>query len=251
MQLVIDGVNKSFNGRTVLDQIHLTVKPHELVCILGHSGCGKSTLLNMVAGFIAPDNGTITVDGQPIKGPSKQRGVVFQEHALFPWFNVMDNIAFGPEVQGMGKKEARNHAAHFLELVGLSDYAKHYPHELSGGMKQRVGIARALAAGPDMLLMDEPFGALDILTRDVMQRELLRICREVKPTVLFVTHSISEAISLGDRVVVMKHGKIASVLEVEMTHPRTFHNSRFGQLMTEIEDVLMDEASEEAKEARI
>ncbi|MFD1956147.1 ABC transporter ATP-binding protein [Paenibacillus thailandensis] len=248
MQLVVDGVNKSFNGRTVLDHIHLTVKPHELVCILGHSGCGKSTLLNMVAGFIAPDSGTIAVDGKPVKGPSKQRGVVFQEHALFPWYNVLDNIAFGPEVQGMNKKEAKERARHYLSLVGLDDYAKHYPHELSGGMKQRVGIARALAAGPDMLLMDEPFGALDILTRDVMQRELLRICREVKPTVLFVTHSISEAISLGDRVVVMKHGKIASVLEVGMKHPRSFHDSRFGWLMTEIESVLMDGEEEAVQE---
>lgn len=248
MQLVISGVNKSFNGRPVLDEIHLTVKPHELVCILGHSGCGKSTLLNMVAGFISPDSGTITVDGQPVKGPSKQRGVVFQEHALFPWFNVLDNIAFGPSVQGVSKKEARSRAEHYLSLVGLEEYARHYPHELSGGMKQRVGIARALCAGPDMLLMDEPFGALDILTRDIMQRELLRICQEVKPTVLFVTHSISEAISIGDRVVVMKHGKIASVLEVGMNHPRSFHDSRFGRLMSEIETVLMDEEPELVQE---
>jgi len=241
MQLEVRNVQKSFNGRTVLDDIHLSVKPHEIICILGHSGCGKSTLLNMIAGFLTPDGGTITIDGTPIKGPSKQRGVVFQEHALFPWSTVLDNIAFGPEVQGMKKKEAKKLAEKYLGLVGLEAYAKHYPHELSGGMKQRVGIARALAAGPDMLLMDEPFGALDILTRDQMQRELLRICREVKPTVLFVTHSISEAISIGDRVVVMKHGAIASVLDIGMKHPRAFQNSRFGQLMTEIESVLMED----------
>jgi len=241
MQLEVRNVQKSFNGRTVLDDVHLSVKPHEIVCILGHSGCGKSTLLNMVAGFLTPDAGTITIDGAPIKGPSKQRGVVFQEHALFPWSTVLDNIAFGPEVQGVKRKEAKKLAEKYLSLVGLEAYAKHYPHELSGGMKQRVGIARALAAGPDMLLMDEPFGALDILTRDLMQRELLRICKEVKPTVLFVTHSISEAISIGDRVVVMKRGAIASVLDVGMKHPRSFQNGRFGQLMTEIESVLMED----------
>lgn len=241
MQLEIQGVEKSFNGRAVLDNIHLSVNPHEIVCILGHSGCGKSTLLNMIAGFLLPDSGKITIDGKAIKGPSKQRGVVFQEHALFPWSSVLDNVAFGPEVQGMRKKEAKELARKYLNLVGLESYAKHYPHELSGGMKQRVGIARALAAGPDMLLMDEPFGALDILTRDLMQKELLRICREVKPTVLFVTHSISEAISIGDRVVVMKHGEIASVLDVSMKHPRSFQNSRFGQLMSEIESILMED----------
>lgn len=241
MQLEVQDMEKSFNGRTVLDNIHLSVKPHEIVCILGHSGCGKSTLLNMIAGFLLPDSGTITIDGKPINGPSKQRGVVFQEHALFPWSSVLDNVAFGPEVQGMRKKEAKALAQKYLQLVGLESYAKHYPHELSGGMKQRVGIARALAAGPDMLLMDEPFGALDILTRDLMQKELLRICHEVKPTVLFVTHSISEAIAIGDRVVIMKHGEIASVLEVSMKHPRSFQNNRFGQLMSEIESILMED----------
>lgn len=241
MQLEIRNVEKSFHGRAVLRNINLTVAPHEIVCILGHSGCGKSTLLNMIAGFMSPDSGSLTINGQPIAGPSKQRGVVLQEHALFPWYNVLDNIAFGPEVQGMGKSEAKQRAQHYAELVGLEAYTKHYPHELSGGMKQRVGIARALAAGPDMLLMDEPFGALDILTRDLMQRELLRICQEVKPTVLFVTHSISEAISLGDRVVVMKHGGIASVIDIGMKHPRSFQHGRYGQLMSEIEDILMED----------
>lgn len=241
MQLEIRNVEKSFHGRAVLRNINLTVAPHEIVCILGHSGCGKSTLLNMIAGFMSPDSGFLMINGQPIAGPSKQRGVVFQEHALFPWYNVLDNIAFGPEVQGMGKAEAKKRARHYAELVGLEAYTKHYPHELSGGMKQRVGIARALAAGPDMLLMDEPFGALDILTRDLMQRELLRICQEVKPTVLFVTHSISEAISLGDRVVVMKHGDIASVIDIGLKHPRSFQHGRYGQLMSEIEDILMED----------
>ncbi|XEC93195.1 ABC transporter ATP-binding protein [Paenibacillus tarimensis] len=241
MRLAIQAVNKSFGGKQVLNDIHLSVKPNEFICILGHSGCGKSTLLNLVAGFLQPDSGSITVDGRPVTGPSKNRGVVFQDHALFPWYNILDNIAFGPEVQGIPKGKAKELAGSYLRLVGLGDFARHYPHELSGGMKQRVGIARALAGGPDILLMDEPFGALDILTRDTMRKELLRICLEIRPMVLFVTHSISEAIHLGDRVVVMTHGKVAEIFDVGIDHPRTFQHPRFAKLMTEIEQVLMDE----------
>jgi NitT/TauT family transport system ATP-binding protein len=241
MQLDINGVSKGFGNKAVLNNIHLTIKPHEFICILGHSGCGKSTLLNLVAGYLQPDSGSIVVDNIPIKGPSKSRGVVFQEHALFPWNNVMENIAFGPEVQGMPKPKAKELARQYLKLVGLEDYANHYPHELSGGMKQRVGIARALTSGPDILLMDEPFGALDILTRDTMRKELLRIWQELRPMVIFVTHSISEAIHLGDRIVVMKHGEISEIFDVGIEHPRTYQHPRFAELMTEIEQILMDE----------
>jgi NitT/TauT family transport system ATP-binding protein len=241
MRLSIEGVNKGFGTKKVLNNINLKIKPHEILCILGHSGCGKSTLLNLIAGFLQPDSGSITVDGASVTGPSKSRGVVFQDHALFPWYNVLTNISFGLTVQGIPKQEAKEKAMEYLRLVGLQDYANHYPDELSGGMKQRVGIARALASGPDILLMDEPFGALDILTRDTMRKELLRICQELRPMVVFVTHSISEAIHLGDRVVVMKDGEISAVFEVGIKHPRMYDNPRFTQLMTEIEQVLMGE----------
>lgn len=241
MQLAIDGVNKGFGNKKVLKNINLQIKPHEIICILGHSGCGKSTLLNLVAGFLQPDSGSIKVGGIPVTGPSKSRGVVFQDHALFPWYNVLTNISFGLTVQGMPKHEAKERGMEYLQLVGLKDYANHYPDELSGGMKQRVGIARALASGPDILLMDEPFGALDILTRDTMRKELLRICQKIKPMVIFVTHSISEAIHLGDRVVVMKNGEISKVFEVGIEHPRSYNHPRFASLMTEIEQLLMED----------
>ncbi|WP_027092204.1 ABC transporter ATP-binding protein [Cohnella thermotolerans] len=244
MKLTVDRVGKSYGDRIVLKDVNLTVNEHEFICILGHSGCGKSTLLNMVAGYLLPDEGEIRVDGQPVRGPSKARGMVFQDHALFPWYTVLQNVAFGPEVQGVPKRKARETAERFLRLVGLEAYASHYPAELSGGMKQRVGIARALASSPDILLMDEPFGALDILTRDMMQRELRRIYEKLRPTILFVTHSISEAVYLADRVVVMKHGAVAEVFEIGIAHPRSYESPGFGEAMARIERLLMDGAGE-------
>lgn len=156
MQLVVESINKSFGAKKVLNDINLTVKPSEIICVLGHSGCGKSTLLNLIAGFLKADSGVLQVDGVDITGPNKSRGVVFQDHALFPWYDVLTNIAFGLTVQGMPEKEAKVLAEQYLNMIGLKDYANHYPDELSGGMKQRVGIARALASGPEILLMDEP-----------------------------------------------------------------------------------------------
>ncbi|MFF2481095.1 ABC transporter ATP-binding protein [Paenibacillus sp. NPDC058071] len=249
MKLEVRGVGKGFGERTILGDINLTVKEHEFICILGHSGCGKSTLLNMIAGYMTPDTGEITVDGKAISGPSKQRGMVFQDHALFPWMTVLDNIAFGPEVQKVpkAKAKAKETAVEFLKLVGLEQHANSYPGELSGGMKQRVGIARALAGKPDILLMDEPFGALDVLTREMMRVELQKICSKLKPTILFVTHSISEAVYLADRVVVMKHGAIAEIFEIGIKHPRTSHSAGFGEMMSRIERVLMDEEQELAE----
>lgn len=244
MKLTVDGVSKSFGGRSILREVDLTVGENEFVCILGHSGCGKSTLLNMVAGYLFPDEGEIKADGETIRGPSKSRGMVFQDHALFPWCTVLQNVSFGPEVQGVPKKQARETAARFLSLVGLEAYANHYPGELSGGMKQRVGIARALASSPDILLMDEPFGALDILTRDMMQRELRRIYEKLRPTILFVTHSISEAVYLADRVVVMKRGVIADIFEIGLEHPRTYESPGFGEAMARIERLLMEDEEE-------
>lgn len=243
MNLHINHINKSYGGKQVLKNIHFHVEPHEFVCILGHSGCGKSTLLNMIAGYLQPDEGSIVFGGAPVQGPSKSRGVVFQEHALFPWYTVLENISFGPEVQGTPKKEARDIAVNYLKLIGLEAYANHYPHQLSGGMKQRVGIARALAGQPDLLLMDEPFGALDILTRETMQRELLRIWMELRPMVIFITHSISEAIHLSDKIIVMNNGGIAGMFNLTMERPRSAHDEEFIGLKEKIEALLIDEVS--------
>ncbi|RAV00598.1 ABC transporter ATP-binding protein [Paenibacillus sp. YN15] len=238
MSLAVQNVEKGYGGRKVLQRVSFTVQPNEFICILGHSGCGKSTLLNLIAGFLQPDSGSITVNGESVKGPSKARSVVFQEHALFPWYNIADNVAFGPAVQGKGKAAARETAMEYLRLVGLEDYAESMPDQLSGGMKQRVGIARALASGPDILLMDEPFGALDVLTREMMQKELLRIWLELKPSVLFITHSISEAVYLADRILVMKNGEVAEVFEVSMSRPRSGSLPEFTQLVQRIQSVL-------------
>ncbi|QYR24181.1 ABC transporter ATP-binding protein [Paenibacillus sp. sptzw28] len=241
MKLELRNVEKSYGGRKVLHDVSFSVDPHQFICILGHSGCGKSTVLNMIAGYLRPDRGEITVMGKPVDGPSKTRGLVFQEHALFPWFNVLDNVAFGPEVQGSSKKAAREKAMHFLKLVGLADYAASYPHQLSGGMKQRVGIARALAGEPDILLMDEPFGALDILTREMMQMELLRIWLKLKPMVLFVTHSIDEAIHLADRIIVMKDGAIAADVEIADERPRRLLVPHLVEIKEQLEEMLLRE----------
>jgi NitT/TauT family transport system ATP-binding protein len=241
MKLLISDVRKSYGDKEVLKGINIEINAHEFVCILGHSGCGKSTLLNLTAGYIQPDSGSITVDGVPISRPSKDRGVVFQDHALFPWFSVIDNISFGPEVQGLPKQQAREVAREYLQLVGLEEYANHYPDSLSGGMKQRVGIARALAGKPEILLMDEPFGALDILTRDTMRNELLRIWLQLRPMVLFITHSISEAIHLADKIIVMKSGETAATFDVTMARPRRIQDEKFVQLLTDIEGILTNQ----------
>lgn len=238
MSLAVQNVEKGYGGRKVLQKVSFTVQPNEFICILGHSGCGKSTLLNLIAGFLQPDSGSITVNGENVKGPSKGRSVVFQEHALFPWYNIVDNVAFGPVVQGRGKAAARETAMKYLRLVGLEDVAESMPDQLSGGMKQRVGIARALASGPDILLMDEPFGALDVLTREMMQKELLRIWLELKPSVLFITHSISEAVYLADRILVMKNGEVAEMFEVSMSRPRSNTLPEFAGLVQRIQSVL-------------
>lgn len=250
MTLHISNVSKGFGDKDVLKNINIDINPHEFVCILGHSGCGKSTLLNLTAGYTQPDSGQLLVDGKPITGPSKERGVVFQDHSLFPWFSVIDNIAFGPEVQGMSKKEARKEALEYLNLVGLGDYADQYPSSLSGGMRQRVGIARALAGKPDILLMDEPFGALDIMTRDTMRKELLRIWLKLRTKVLFITHSINEAIHLADKIIVMKDGQVAATFYVDQDRPRSIQDPWFVQLISEIESVLIGtEASANAESA--
>jgi NitT/TauT family transport system ATP-binding protein len=204
-----------------VERTSLDVKPGEFVCLLGPSGCGKSTLLNCVAGYVAPSEGTVKVDGVTVQRPGPDRGMVFQQYSLFPWMTVRENVRFGPRVTGASSPDSV--ADTFLELVGLSRFADRYPGELSGGMQQRVGIARALANYPSVLLMDEPFGALDAQTRVMMQESLLRIWSEFGITVLFITHDVDEALFLADRVLIMSAspGRIITDLSVPIARPRS------------------------------
>lgn len=219
----IDRVSVDFgHGVLAVDDVSLDIQPGQFVCLLGPSGCGKSTLMNCVAGFVQPTSGSAQLDGETIEKPGLDRGMVFQQHSLFPWKTVRDNVAFGPLMANKGQEEARAIARTFLEMVGLSAYAQRYPAVLSGGMKQRVGIARALANYPTVLLMDEPFGALDAQTRSMMQENLLQIWGEFGITVIFVTHDIDEAVFLADRVVVMSAspGRLIADLQVDLPRPR-------------------------------
>jgi NitT/TauT family transport system ATP-binding protein len=215
--------NSGSSVNVAVESASLEIDPGEFVCILGPSGCGKSTLLNAVAGFVQPTNGEVVIDGKSIKKPGPDRGMVFQQHSLLPWKTVVQNVAFGPLMNGSGRQESIRTARTFLNIVGLSAYENHFPRQLSGGMQQRVGIARALANYPNVLLMDEPFGALDAQTRSIMQENLLSIWEEFRTTVLFVTHDIDEAVFLSDRVVVMSAspGKIIADINIELSRPRS------------------------------
>ncbi|TXF13438.1 ABC transporter ATP-binding protein [Pelomicrobium methylotrophicum] len=216
-----------FNARdTTVDAINgvsLNVQPGEFVSLIGPSGCGKSTLLNAVAGFIEPSRGTVLLDGQPIRGPGSDRGVVFQQYSLFPWMTVRKNVEFGLKMKGIPRSERERQARTLLGLTGLLSFENHYPDQLSGGMKQRVGIVRALATSPQVLLMDEPFGALDAQTRVVMQEILTNMWQRLRISVLFVTHDIDEAVFLSDRVYVMtaRPGRVKAELAVSLPRPRT------------------------------
>jgi ABC-type nitrate/sulfonate/bicarbonate transport system ATPase subunit len=220
----------------VLDEIDLTIRDNEFVTLVGRSGCGKTTLLNVVAGLVAPSSGEVLVDGRPVTGPGGGKGMVFQQHALFPWLTAAGNIEFGCKSRGVPARARRAVAAQLIELVGLRGSEDKYPIELSGGMQQRVAIARALALDPEILLMDEPFGALDELTRIEMQDELLRVWSTRKKTVVFVTHSIWEALVLSDRIVVLggRPGRIRRELAVEVERPRERTNPRLIALYEEI-----------------
>ncbi len=225
-KLELRNVTKTFNTEEgemdALEGINIEVKPNEFLCIIGPSGCGKTTLLRMVAGLDHPSSGEIILDGKEVKGPSPDRGMVFQEFSLFPWRTVLKNVEFGLEIKGVGDKARREIAERYIELVGLHGFENHYPYELSGGMKQRVAIARALATEPSILLMDEPFGSVDAQTRNILQEELLRIWKRTKKTVLFVTHSVDEAVYLADRVAVMsaRPGCLVKCLDIDIPRPR-------------------------------
>jgi NitT/TauT family transport system ATP-binding protein len=221
----------------------LTIGEGEFVCLLGPSGCGKSTLLKIVAGLIPASGGSVLINGHPVAGPGPDRAVVFQDYALFPWMTVNDNVEFGLAARGVDATRRHQVSGELLRVVGLGDFAAKYPHHLSGGMKQRVSIARALAVDPVLLLMDEPFGALDAQTRYVMQQELLRIWRGYRKTVLFVTHSIEEALYLGDRVLIMtaRPGRIKADLRVSQPRPRDVAGDEFTRLRKQTLDLLSEE----------
>lgn len=225
-EIEISGVTQEFEKKDgkflALDTVNLNVEQNEFICVVGPSGCGKTTLLNIIAGLCKPTTGTVKVRGELVTGPGKGKGVVFQQYALYPWLTVEKNVEFGMRMKGVPKAERAEIAKKYIDLVGLSKFAKAYPKELSGGMKQRVAIARAYATAPEVLLMDEPFGALDALTRDHLNEELLKIWQKTKKTVIFVTHSIEEATFLSDRVLVMsaRPGRVKEMVEIDLPRPR-------------------------------
>ena len=227
-------VSMRFGGVHVLEDIELGVAAGEFVCILGPSGCGKSTLLNIIAGFLKPTEGEVAIDGEIVTGPDARRIFVFQERGVFPWLTVEGNIGFGLFRQSEAEKRER--IQHYVQLVGLKGFEKSYPRELSGGMKQRLEVARALAVNPDVLYLDEPFGALDSITRLQMRRELLRIWHAERKTILFVTHDIEESVQLADRVVVLsaRPGRIRRIVNVDIPHPRDLSDPRYIKLRDEI-----------------
>ena len=245
----IEALAKSFgaDGATgaALASVDLEVREHEFLCLLGPSGCGKSTLLNIVAGFLAPTAGRVLVDGRPVTGPGADRGVVFQEYVLFPWLTVAGNVEFGPRLAGVAPPARRQAVRRYLDLVGLGPHAEKFPSQLSGGMKQRVAIARALANDPAVILMDEPFGALDAQTREILQDELARIQRVEHKTVVFVTHSIREAVYLADRVVVMTSapGRIKQVVDIELPETRDRFAPEFTRYESAITRVVKEEVA--------
>lgn len=249
-RIEIQGVSMVFRDRAratlALEEVELDIGPGEFVALLGPSGCGKSTLLNAIAGRRRPTIGIIEIDGATVTGPNENCGIVFQHHSLFPWMSVIENVAFGPRM--LGAPDALETARRFLKLVGLAAYADAWPATLSGGMQQRVGIARALATSPRVLLMDEPFGALDAQTRSVMQEELLKLWSKFGNTIVFVTHDVDEAIFLADRVIVMRTlpGGVKRDLAIDLPRPRPrtiIGSERFGRYRGEILDLIREEVS--------
>lgn len=223
----------------VLSDVSLEVRENEFLVLLGPGQCGKSTLLRIIAGLETPSSGSVTLDGRPVTGPGADRGLVFQSYMLFPWKTVAGNVEMGPKLRGLPKSERQDLARHYIKLVGLDGFENHYPHQLSGGMKQRVGIARVYANSPEVMLLDEPFGQLDAQTRIFMEQETARIWQAERRTVLFVTNNIDEALYLGDRIVAMEGklpGRVQKVYEVSLPRPRDFTEMEFLRLRQEIID---------------
>jgi NitT/TauT family transport system ATP-binding protein len=238
--------SKNRDPVTAIDHLSLEIAKGEFVSIVGPSGCGKSTFLNMLLGLLRPDSGQFQIDGRTITGPGQERAMVFQEFGLLPWRTVTANVELGLELKGVTAGKRTKRAMELIQLVGLEGFERHYPHELSGGMKQRVGLARALATEPEVLLMDEPFAALDAQTRDLMQSELLQIWERTRKTVLFVTHSIEEAAYLSDRVIVMtaRPGRTKETLKIQLPRPRDYEmrlTPEFNEIKSRIWEVLKEE----------
>ena len=235
-----DKVTKRFGDLTVLSEVSLTVGKGEFAAIVGPSGCGKSTLLRTLAGLERPDGGRVTVDAKPVTGPGPDRMLMFQEHALYPWRTVADNAGLGLELGGMSKRERQVLVLDVLARVGLKGFETYYPHQLSGGMRQRAAIARALVMDPEVLLLDEPYGALDAMTRLSMQNELLRLWQGTGKTVLLITHDIDEALYLADRVFVMgaRPGRVVQEVELDQPRPRSRNHAQFGRLRSTLLEAL-------------
>jgi len=236
------GISKAFSVNKdyieVLRNVSIGVKPNEFLVILGPGQCGKTTLINCMSGIMPPDSGDIFLNGEKITEPGPARGVVFQQYALFPWKSVLENVAFGLNIRGVDRKDRREVAQHYIDLVGLQGFEKSYPHHLSGGMRQRVSIARAYASDPEVLFMDEPFSALDAQTRYAMEQDILRITEQEKKTIIFITNNVEEAIYLGDRILLLTSlpGRIKREFPVEMVKPREYTDARFLDLRLAISE---------------
>lgn len=243
--LKIQDLSKSFtrddgSEMAALDHLSLDIADKEFVCVLGSSGCGKTTLLRLIAGLDQDREGQIILDGEEMHGPSPKIGFVFQEYSLFPWRTVIDNIVFGLEMNGVGREERYRTAERYLELVGLKQFRNSYPSELSGGMRQRVAVARALALEPVLLLMDEPFGALDAQTRNMLQKELLEIWEKTRKTIVFITHSVDEAVFLADRIIVLtpRPGHVCQIFPIDLKRPRDRTSVGFAQVRRQVLDLI-------------
>lgn len=255
IKLKIDNVKKVYNSRNgemvALNGVNLDIAENEFICVVGPSGCGKSTLLNIIAGLLEPSSGAVYCDGKKVEGTGTERGVVFQQYALFPWMTVKKNVMFGLNLQGIKGKEAEDRAMKYIKMVQLEDFLNHYPKELSGGMKQRVAIARAYAVNPSVLLMDEPFGALDAQTRTQLQSELLETWEKEQKTCFFITHDVDEAIILAQKVIIMsaRPGRIKEIVDINIPYPRT-QETKMAPEFLELKNHIWSQVYQEYLEVR-
>lgn len=255
VKVKIENVVKKYNTRKgemiALNGVNLDIKENEFICVVGPSGCGKSTLLNIIAGLHEPTSGRVLVDGKPVEGPGPERGVVFQQYALFPWLTVLKNVEFGLKLKGITGEQAEAEAMKYIKMVQLEQFVNSYPKELSGGMKQRVAIARAYAVNPEVLLMDEPFGALDAQTRTQLQSELLVTWEKEKKTCFFITHDVDEAIILAQKVIIMsaRPGRIKEIVDINIPYPRT-QETKMSPEFLELKNYIWSQVYQEYLEVR-